>query len=189
MSFKVLVVPEDPTQNGYILKPLAEALLGNAGRPHAKVKVLDSPRVRGYTDAVRAIRGDGLHASYAFYDLWLFFPDADRATPDAMDRLEADSRSRGVWLLCCPAQPEVEIFACVAFRDELHRTWEDVRSHPRMKEDVFEPLLAKHGHPRRPGKGRDLLIAKSLQNLPRLLRLCPEAKRLRDRILARLRSP
>ena len=182
MSFRVLVVPEDPTLNGHILKPLAEALLGDAGRPRARVKVLDNPRVRGYPHAARTIRGDELHTSYAFYDLWLFFPDADRATPDAMEDLEADSRSRGIPLLCCPAQPEVEIYACVPFRDELHRPWKEIRTHPRLKEDVFDPLLAKHGHPRRPGGGRDLMIARSLRNLPLLYLLCPETKRLRDRI-------
>ena len=90
MSFKALVVPEDPTLNGHILKPLAEALLGDAGKPNAKVRVLDNPRIRGYAHAVRAIRSDDLHASYAFYDLWLFFPDADRAKPDAMEDLEAN---------------------------------------------------------------------------------------------------
>ncbi len=144
MSFRTLVVPEDPTLNGHILKPLAEALLEDAGRPNAKVKVLESPRIRGYAHAVQALRGVDLHASYAFYDLWLFFPDADRATPDAMESLEADSRSRGVSLLCCPAQPEVEIYACVAFRDELHRKWEDVRTHSRMKEDVFVSTVVKN---------------------------------------------
>jgi len=188
VSFKVLVVPEDPTLNGHILKPLAEALLGDAGKPNAKVKVLDNPRIQGYAHAVRAIRSDDLHASYAFYDLWLFFPDADRAKPDAMEDLEANSRSRGISLLCCPAQPEVEIYACLAFREELDQTWNTVRNHPRMKEEVFEPLLAKHGHPRRPGRGRDLMIMRSLRNLPRLLQLCPETKHLRDRIAESLRE-
>ena len=188
MSFKVLVVPEDPRLNGHILKPLAEALLGDAGRPRARVTVLANPRVQGYDHAVRTIRGDELHASYAFYDLWLFIPDADRAKRDAMDHLEADLRSRGISLLCCPAQPEVEIYACVPFRDELHMTWEEARNHPRMREEVFTPLLARHGHARRPGGGRDLMITRSLRNLPLLYRLCPETKRLRDRIAAHLEA-
>ena len=38
MSFRVLVIPEDPTWNGYILKPLTKALLNDAGKPNAKVK-------------------------------------------------------------------------------------------------------------------------------------------------------
>lgn len=188
MSFKVLVVPEDPTLDGHILKPLAKALLGDAGRPRAKVKLLENPHVQGYDNAARTIRGDELHASYAFYDLWLFIPDADRAKRDAMDHLEADSGSRGVSLFCCPARPEVEIYACVPFRDELHMTWKEVRNHPRMREDVFDPLLAKHGDARRLGGGRDLMITSSLQNLPLLYRLCPETKRLRDRIAAHLQA-
>ena len=182
------MVPEDPTLNGHILKPLTEALLEDAGRSHAKVKVLDSPRVRGYADAVQVIRSDDLHASYAFYDLWLFFPDADLATPGAMENLEANSRSRGVPLLCCPTQPEVEIYACAAFRGDLPGTWEEARTHPRMKEEVFAPLLEKHGDSRRPGGGRDMMITQSLRNISLLFRLCPEMDRLRDRIVAHLRA-
>ncbi len=188
MSFRVLVVPEDPTLNGHILKPLVEALLGDAGRPRARVKVLDNPRVQGYDHAVRTIRGDELHASYAFFDLWMFIPDADRGKRDAMDRLEADSGSREVPLLCCPARPEVEIYACVPFRDELDMEWKEVRNHLRMREEVFEPLLARHGDARRPGGGRDMMITRSLRNLPLLYRLCPETKRLRDRIAAHLEA-
>lgn len=31
MSVRVLVIPEDPTHNGYILKPLVEMVLAEAG--------------------------------------------------------------------------------------------------------------------------------------------------------------
>ena len=39
MSFTVLVIPEDPVLNGHILKPLAKAVIADAGRPAAKVAV------------------------------------------------------------------------------------------------------------------------------------------------------
>lgn len=58
MSFRALVVPEDPALNGYVLKPLAQSLLAEAGKPHASVKLLTDPRVRGYDEAVRVIRDD-----------------------------------------------------------------------------------------------------------------------------------
>lgn len=184
MSFNVLVIPEDPTLNGHILKPLAERLLKDAGKPNTRVKVLDKPRLRGYRQAVRAVR-DTVVQRYGFYDLCLFFPDADLAGAGAMDELEAELRARGVTLLCCAARPEVEIFACAAFRDELPGTWEEVRSHHRLKEEVFEPLRARLGFERRaPGGGRKSMIDRSLRNLPLLYRLCPETKRLRDRIAA-----
>ena len=181
MSFSVLVIPEDPMQNGHILKPLVRALMRDVGRRNAKVSVLTRPRVRGYDQAVNAIRNK-LTARYRFMNLWLFFPDADRASRDAMRNLEAHVAAEGVTLLCCAAEPEVEIYACAGFRNDMQETWEEVRQHPRMKEEVFGPLLARHGNPRRPGAGRDLMIARSLGNLPLLFQLCPELRCLRDRI-------
>ena len=55
MSFQVLVIPEDPLQNGHILRPLVQAIMRDAGRPAAKVTVLESPRLRGYDQAVRSL--------------------------------------------------------------------------------------------------------------------------------------
>jgi len=181
MSFRVLVIPEDPTQNGYILRPLVQAIVGDAGRPQARVVVLTNPRFQGYDHALRAIRED-LPGRYGFWDLWLFFPDADRASPDAMGDLERALQVQGIRLLCCPAQPELEIYACAGFVCELGEPWDQARRNPKLKELVFAPLLQKRGDFRRAGQGRDLLIAEALQNLPRLYRLCPELKALRDRI-------
>ncbi len=56
MSFRVLVIPEDPTYNGYILRPLAETMLAEAGRPNARVTVLANPKLDGYDHAVQAIK-------------------------------------------------------------------------------------------------------------------------------------
>lgn len=181
MSFKVLVIPEDPTHNGYILKPLVECIFVDLGKPNAKVTVLTNPRLQGYNQAVQAIKGD-LSDRYGFWDLWLFIPDADRASPDAMEHLENDLKEKSVRLICCPAQPEVEIYACVAFRDELKAGWQEARKSKHMKEEYFEPLLKMHGDPRRAGGGRDLMINESLSNLKLLYRLCPELEKLKQRI-------
>lgn len=181
MSFRVLVIPEDPTHNGYILKPLMEALLADAGRPQASVQVLSSPRLNGYDHALRAIRHE-LADSYRWFDLWVFVPDADRGTPAAMAALEADLAGKGVTLFCCPAEPEVEIYACAAFRADMPVDWAAARAHPRMKEALFEPLLLAHGDARSAGGGRVQMIEESIRNMPALLQLCPELKRLRDRV-------
>ena len=185
MSLKVLVIAEDPINDGYILRPLAGALLEDAGRKAAKVTVLESPRPRGFPAARKAIQEE-LPGRYAHFDLWLFFPDADLRNPDsvqdAMRRLESDLAEKGIKLLCCPVEPEVEILACVPFRDELGAPWDEIRAHPRLKEEVFEPLRKRPGDDRRAGGGRKTMIEASLRNRPALYRLCPEIKRLRDRI-------
>ena len=181
----MLVIPEDPTLNGHILKPLSQALLADAGRPFSRVTILENPRVRGYDDATRAIR-NSLVDRYKWFDLWLFFPDADRGSSTAMRNLESDLHAKGVSLLCCPAEPEVEIYACAGFRGDMGVTWKDARENPRMKEEVFQPLLDRHGDPRRVGQGRDLMIRESLTNLRLLYQLCPELECLRDRIAEHL---
>ena len=181
MSFKVLVIPEDPTFNGYILKPLVEAILAEADKPQAKVTILTNPRIGGFDQAMRSIR-DGLPDRYGHWDLWIFMPDADRASEEAMRALEGEMHARGIRLLCCPAQPEVEIYCCAAYRTELGAEWKTVRSSARMKEDYFQPLLGKHGSVQRAGGGRDTLVTRALSKMSALFQICPELKDLRDRI-------
>lgn len=183
MSFKVLVIPEDPTNNGYILKPLMEAILADAGKPNAKITVLTNPKLDGFDHAMKAIRED-LPDRYGFWDLWVFIPDADRAKPSAMKALEGELATKKVKLICCPAQPEVEIYACIAYRNEIKSLWGQARQDPRFKEDVFDPLLAKHGDVRRAGAGRDLMVAEALKNRNALYQFCPELCDLRDKISA-----
>lgn len=142
---------------------------------------MENPRVRGYDDAVRAIRGP-LVDRYGWYDLWLFFPDSDRGSAAAMANLESDLHAQSVQLLCCPAVPEVEIYACAAFRADINETWKDARTSHRFKEEVFQPLLDLHGDTNRPGGGRDLMITESLRNLPLLYRLRPELRSLSERV-------
>ncbi len=149
------------------------------------MRVLSNPRVRGYEDAVRVVRKE-LASRYGFMDLWLFFPDADQARPHAMQELEEGLKARGVSLLCCPAVPEVEVYACVAYRQEIRIPWRDLRVHPRMKETFFDEVLEKHGDPRQPGGGRRDMAERSLASRRAFFQLCPEIAQLRERIAAHL---
>ena len=183
MSFKVLVIPEDPTNNGYILQPLLKAILAEAGKPQAKIDVLKNPHLKGYDQAVTAIKTPSiLEQKYKFWNLWIFMPDRDRASEGAMRELERDLATRQVNLLCCPAEPEVEIYACVAYRRDLDAAWEKVRVSKRMKEDHFDPLLMKHGDKQGAGEGRKLMIQESLKSMRTLYQLCPELDDLRQRV-------
>lgn len=181
MSFRVLVIPEDPTYNGYILKPLVERMLSELGKPNARVTILTNPKLNGYPHAVRAIRGD-LADRYRHFDLWLFLPDADRAS--GLTDLEEELAERGVHLFCCAARPEVEAWLLAGYRDQLGISWQDVRRHQRLKEDVFEPFLARSGDARSPGGGRERVIRQTLSNYRGLLSVCPELADLEGRLRA-----
>jgi hypothetical protein len=179
VSFKVLVIPEDPTYNGYILQPIVERMLAELGKPNARVVILTNPKLNGYAHALSAIRGD-LIDRYRHFDLWLFLPDADRASN--LRSLESELLERGVHLFCCAAQPEVEAWLLAGHRDELRIPWPDVRRHPRLKEEVFEPFLQQFGDMRSSGGGRESLTRQMLTNYRGLLSVCPELAELEERL-------
>jgi hypothetical protein len=181
MSFRVLVIPEDPTYNGYILKPLVERMLAETGKPNARVTILTNPKLGGYDHAVAAIRNE-LALRYGHLDLWLFMPDADIA--GELAALELEAKGKGVRLLCVAAKPEVEAWLLAGHREKLAIKWSDVVSHPQLKEAVFEPFLKKHGDPRSAGSGREALTRATLANYRGLLDACPELRELHHRLQA-----
>ena len=183
MSLRVLVIPEDPTYNGYILQPIVERMLEEVGRPNGRVTVLTNPKLGGYEEAKRAIR-EYLVERYGHFDLWLFLPDADRA--GNLEPLERQLAEQGVHLFCCAAQPEVEAWLLAGHKDKLPIPWGDIRQHRRLKEEVFEPFLEEYGDKRSPGGGRKRLIGETLANYRGLLTLCPELAELENRIRAYL---
>lgn len=180
MSFRVLVIPEDPTHNGYILRPIVERMLAELGRDRTHAVVLPNPRLTGYDHALRAIRGE-LIDRYRHFDLWLFLPDADRAAD--LRWLENELAERHVHLFCCLARPEVEAWLLAGHRKKLVGiSWQEVRQHKHLKEAIFEPFLRESGDSRRPGGGRELLVRETLSNYRDLLRVCPELADLEDRL-------
>lgn len=182
MSYRVLVVPEDPTYNGYILKPLVGRMLRECGKPNAEIKVLDNPRPKGYEHA-KSLLLEQVLDRYRHFDLLLFLPDADGKNRDEeFERLEDHARAKGVRLLCCAALQEVETWLLAGHLDKLATNWQDIRANVSVKENIFLTFLTEHGDPRRAGGGRDLLMNETLQNYNGMLQRCPELQTLQERI-------
>lgn len=188
MSFTVLVVPEDPTYNGYILRPLVARMLRECGRPNAKITVLNNPKADGYAHAKKLL-GEQVLDRYSHLDLIVFLPDADGHDRTAeFAALETLADKRDVRLMCCAAVEEVEAWLLAGHVDKLSQDWAAVRGDVSVKENVFAPFLAKHGDPRRAGGGRDTLMQETLQNYSGLLQRCRELAALEQRIRALLAS-
>jgi hypothetical protein len=187
LSFRTLVIPEDPTYNGYILKPLVERILAECGKPNAKVIVLTNPKADGYEHAKTLL--DEVFQRYKHHDVMLFLPDADGKDRMAeFTHLEEKGRKAGVRLFCCAAVQEVEVWLLAGHIDKLTISWNEVRTDVSVKENVFLPFLREHGDPRRAGGGRDTLIQQALGNYGGLLDRCPELKRLQESICQYLQS-
>ncbi|MFL6258546.1 MAG: hypothetical protein ACJ76Y_02435 [Thermoanaerobaculia bacterium] len=182
MSFDVLVVPEDPANNGYILKPLVSRILAACGKTNAKVTVLSNPRAKGYQHAKTLLRSQ-VFARYRHMDLLLFLPDADGKNRLAeLQALEQEASAQGIHLLCCAAKEEVEVWLLAGHRERLGQPWQAIRSDTSVKENVFQPFLQEHGNPKAPGGGRDVLMGQTLNGYGALLQRCPELAELERRI-------
>jgi hypothetical protein len=180
LSCRVLIVPEDPTNDQHILRPLVARLLRECGKANAKVEVLRNPAVSGFEDACGKL--PEIRRAFAHFDLLVFLPDADgkhQSRADKFTQLEAD---QGPKLICCAAVEEVEAWLLAGHTAKLNQPWPTVRADVSVKENFFLPFLEEHGDSRYPGGGREELMQQTLANLRGLLERCPELARLQERI-------
>lgn len=162
MSFRVAVACEDHTVDQYILKPLLEGALRWAGRPHARVRMITSPRIQGISDLRREL--------CSILKPWLFQADALVVVVDR----DCDPQRQAAWTqlidacdidanrvhLLVPEQ-EAEIYCLWGVRRDLPGSWDDVRDECHPKEVYLEPRLSR-ADLARPDRGRKRLIESSL---------------------------
>jgi hypothetical protein len=162
---KVLVVPEDPVKDRYILKPVVEQIFDDIGRPRTRVDVLENPRLQGVV--------------------------VDRDGDDARSRVaaerEQDHQDR---LFVCLAVEEVEVWMLALHHDAIKASWREVRAEHHPKETFAEPFLLDHAPKGNPGRG----CAWAMHALDRkawraLLDRCPELDELKQKIASVLTPP
>lgn len=173
MSLRVRVIPEDPTYNGAILKPLIERMLSECGKPAAHVKVLTNPKLSGIEDLRKQL--PAILERYSFEDMFVVVVDADgqdrQGLLDSFDRTASD---RNLRLFACAAVEEVETWLLAGHAALIEQPWAEVRNNIQVKEEVFQPFLARHGNPRLPDGGREELMRLGLKNYQGILQRCPE---------------
>mgnify|MGYP001595216198 CR=1 FL=1 len=136
---RVLVIPEDPTYNGYILKPLIERLMESVGKSKAKIVVLTDPSAQGY-EMIKAELPNIYERYRQFFDLMLFLPDLDcKDRADALANVETQAQQAGVKLLACAAVQEVEAWLLAGHINKLKDRWQTVRDACDLKELYFDP--------------------------------------------------
>ena len=178
MSFRVLVICEDPTHDQFILKPLMERLLERCERKSPRVQILTDPWIKGKDDLRRRL-GE-IVERYRSYDLLVCVIDADGK--DCSGLLEEMTKRFGPKLLCCAAVQEVEAWVLAGHVNKLTRPWSEVRQDSSVKETEFVSFLKMYGDAKRPGAGRAELMMEALQNFDGLLQRCPELEELRRRV-------
>lgn len=183
---KVLVIPEDPTLDQYILKPVVGRLFSDLGRP-ARIDVLSNPRLRGVAQALSAPTLSGIADTFRMIDLFLVLVDRDgnmeRPAVAAARETEHDGR-----LFVCLAIEEIEVWMLALHRDALDAPWTEVRSERNPKERFAAPFLAANAPKLDVGGGRAWAMQELGAGWRGLLQVCPELQELKDRLQGWLQS-
>lgn len=186
---KVLVIPEDPHLDQYILKPVIERVFDDLSKK-ARIEVLQNPRMRGVEDALDHETVDKIVADNRMVRLFLLVVDRD-CDKDRRARLNVLEQRHPGKLLAAMGVEEVETWLLALHRrdvEERHNVkWDSVLSECHPKETFAEPLLERLGDSG-PGNGRKSAMGAIAKQWKSLCELCPEIPELRERIRARLES-
>jgi len=178
---KVLVIPEDPTLDQYILKPIVGRIFADLGRPSSRINVLTNPRLRGVTQALDGAILKDVVETYPMVDLFLVLVDRDGETrrPAVARRREAEQEGR---LFVCLAIEEIEVWMLAVHREALGVTWSEVRSEIHPKERFAQPFLKDNAPKLDPGAGRAWAMRDLGARWKGVLQCCSEIDELRRRI-------
>jgi hypothetical protein len=177
---KVLIFPEDPSLDKFILKPIVERIFQDLGRT-VRVDVLEEPHLAGITQALdSAIIAEVLRDN-PMTALFLLIVDRDCNRFKNMEKALAREAEHGDCLIACLAVEEVEVWMLALHRDVIGAGWSEVRGECDPKERFADPVLDSLGRDS-PGRGRKGAMRSLGAQWRGLLDVCPEIAELKGRI-------
>jgi hypothetical protein len=184
-----MIIPEDPTLDQFILKPVIEAVFRDLNRA-ARVQVLPNPRLRSVDQALEPKQLSSIISNYPQEDLFLLLVDRD-CDQNRINRIKArelEAENVGKLVIGCLAIEEVEMWALAIYQNQLPAPWQEMRKECHPKEAYFNPLIEQLGLQNDVGRGRKHIIKSLAGRYSRLLQLCSEIAELRDRIRQKLEN-
>lgn len=169
---KVLIIPEDPRKDQYILKPLFDRLFASFRKPNTKVVVCTNPSMRGINDALNQDRLTEVFERYPMFDIFVLCVDRDgvKTRRQRLDQLEHANRR----LIAVNAWEELETWVLAGGDLPKDWAWADIRAEVSVKERYFEPLARQRGVDDGPGGGRKALGEEAARRLSGIRQKCPE---------------
>jgi hypothetical protein len=124
---KVLIVPEDPTLDQYILKPIVQRICTDHGIK-ARVDVLSDPHLHGVDQALSKDIVAGIVRDNPMEDLFVLMVDRDCDRLGNSTKAAAREEEHSGRVLACLACQEVEVWMLALHRKQLDTPWSEVRS-------------------------------------------------------------
>jgi hypothetical protein len=171
----VMIIPEDPTNDHYLLLPIFERLFASIRRPPTKVMICLNPRMRGLNDALNTNRLRDIVVRYPMIDYFILCIDRDgnKNRRDRLNEIETIFNGRPA-LIAENAWEELETWALAGLRLPRSWTWATVRAEVSVKERYFDPLAQQMGLANGPGGGRKEMGILAARRISAIRQKCPE---------------
>jgi hypothetical protein len=189
VSLNVLILAEDPVRDGYVLKPIIEAMMKAVGRPQAYVEICKDPRFRGTSQALKwQFIHDALSRNEGMFHLYILCVDrdGDANRQAVLEYLEDQARTvlgKDRAFLAENAWQEVEVWLLMGHDLPGKWNWRKIRNELHPKERYYQPFAESRGMLDRPGEGRDMLAREAASRYGRIRGRCKQdVQRLEDRV-------
>ena len=129
---KILVIPEDPKLDQYILKPVVARIFADLEKS-PRIDVLSNPRLRGVAEALDSAKLADIVATFPMIDLFLVIVDRDgvKSRQETAAAREAEHPRR---LFVCLAVEEIEVWMLSIHSRDLGAPWREIREETDPKE-------------------------------------------------------
>ena len=173
---KILIIPEDDRKDQYILNPIFSQLFRSIGKPKARIRVCQDPRLGGVVEAMKWDRIAEIVDRYkGMTDIFILCVDRDgeEGRRQRLDQIEAEFGDARVFL-AENVWEELETWVLAGLDLPADWNWKSVRAEVRVKEQYFEPLVAQRGLLDEPGGGRKPLAEIASHRIDAIRQKCPE---------------
>ena len=173
---RVLIIPEDFEKDQYILKPIFERLFQSIGKPRARVRVCQNPRLRGIDQALSSERMLEIVERYrGMTDILILCVDRDGeiGRRQRLDQLEMLCGATTEFL-AVNAWEEIETWVLAGLDLPKEWPWVQVRAERDVKEEYFEPLAIQRGLSDRPDGGRKPLAEQAARRIDAIRQKWPD---------------
>lgn len=177
---KVLVIPEDPSLDQYVLKPIVERIFSDIGKS-PRIQVLSNPRLRGVAQALDSAILTDIVETFRMIDLFLVLVDrdGDARRQGVASQREKEHQGR---LFVCLGIEEIEVWMLAIHHRATGIPWKQVRAEVHPKERFAQPFLEENAPKLDPGAGRAWAMRDLGTHWKRVLQRCPEIRELQQRI-------
>lgn len=175
---RVLIIPEDSTNDQHILKPLFSRLFRDLGAASARVRVCQDPLLGGVSEALKSERLSEIVEIYdGMIDIFILCVDRDGVLGrrQRLDAIESEFSGAGVFAFFAEnAWEELETWLLAGLDLPTQWRWAEVRAEVDVKERFYEVLARERGVADGPGRGRKALGEEAARGLDAIRRKCPE---------------